>query len=451
MSSRFPIQLFSLATTPLLILASALPAFGQVQQCGTRFSQSEGVQAWVQQQAGAYQLPNGVVAPSAASRGTARIVMLSFHVVRRSDGSGGIAPAQLAQTLIDANRDFAAVGIEFCLSPSIDYIDDDDLFSIDSFAELDLVRSTNVVPGMINVYFTDRVDVGWGNICGYASFTFSNVQGIVMNNTCTGTAQYPSIFTHELGHYFDLFHTHEPFFGIECPDGSNCSVAGDLLCDTPADPQLSYATVPNSCNYSGSELGPCQTPGLAYSPDTHNFMAYGRPTCNDSFTVEQRTKALATLLNLRFDLVQPFCSAGVFQSCFAVQPNSTGQTSIISVSGSGVAADNNLTLLTTHLPPSVFGYYLNGRSLSTGVTPPGSQGVLCLSGALGRYNRASEIGFTGANGEISLALNLTQTPSASGMASIIGGETWVFQLWHRDMLAGVSTSNFSPAISVGFL
>ncbi len=377
--------------------------------------------------------------------------MLSFHVVRRSNGSGGISQAQLDQTFLDANAGFASVGIEFCLAPTIDYIDDDALYAIDSFTELDLVRSTNVDPGMINVYFTSRVDVGWGDICGYSSFTFSSVQGIVMNNQCTGIAWDPSTISHELGHYFDLFHTHETFYGQECPDGSNCSVAGDLLCDTPADPQMSRQDVSAQCSYLGSAVGSCQSPGLPYSPDTRNFMAYGKPQCLNSFTPQQQTKALATLINLRFDLIQPFCSAGVFVHCTPAHVNSTGQASSISVSGSGVATDNNLTLLTTGLPHNVFGYFLNGRALVAPSTPSGSLGFLCLGGSLGRYNHGSEVGFTGTSGQISLTLDLTQTPSALGTVSVLGGETWVFQLWHRDTVLGAPTSNFSTAISVGFL
>lgn len=36
--------------------------------------------------------------------------------------------------------------------------------------------------------------------------------------------------------------------------GSNCASAGDLLCDTPADPGLSETTVDTSCQYTGTAV-----------------------------------------------------------------------------------------------------------------------------------------------------------------------------------------------------
>jgi hypothetical protein len=86
-------------------------------------------------------------------------------------------------------------------------------------------------------------------------------------------------------------------------DGSNCDVAGDLLCDTPADPRLSSSTVTDfpECLYIGGENGPCPGDG-PFAPDTSNLMSYSRKRCRDNFTAQQDTRALATLINLRPEL-----------------------------------------------------------------------------------------------------------------------------------------------------
>ena len=112
----------------------------------------------------------------------------------------------------------------------IDYIDSDFFyFSISGTSDINLMRTTNTVPNTINIYFTENLP----GLCGISSFTFSSVQGIAMANSCAGLPTNPSTFSHELGHDFDLFHTHEPFYGDECVNGSNCATAGDLVSDTP--------------------------------------------------------------------------------------------------------------------------------------------------------------------------------------------------------------------------
>jgi len=51
-------------------------------------------------------------------------------------------------------------------------------------------------------------------------------------------------------------------------NGSNCSVAGDLICDTPATPNT--RDLANDCIYSGTERDPN---GQLYNPDVTNVMA----------------------------------------------------------------------------------------------------------------------------------------------------------------------------------
>ena len=241
--------------------------------------------------------------------GGTEYVPLTFHIVQMTDGTGGIQPFQLDQALIDANTAFTGSGIQFCWDETPLYIDDTNFYEgIDTLAELNALRSTNPVPDTINIYFTSHVETEGGVWAGMSSFPTDPVQGIVMDNLYSGLSSRPSTFPHELGHYFYLFHTHQDFI-LECVDGSNCLIAGDLLCDTPADPRLGSFNVDvfPSCAYIGSETPPCDSNAF-YNPDTRNLMSYSRSLCRDNFTTQQIQRMQNSLIVDRPELQNPSCS-----------------------------------------------------------------------------------------------------------------------------------------------
>lgn len=131
--------------------------------------------------------------------------------------------------------------------------------------------------------------------------------------------------------------------------------------------------------------------------------------------------------------------------------NSTQRTSGIAALGSALVATNDVTLLAYDLPNQAFGFFLASRTQGAVNQPGGSQGVLCLSGAIGRYVGPGQIRNSGTRGLFSLALDLAATPTPTGLVSIASGETWNFQAWHRDNVSGAATSNFTGAVAVQFL
>ncbi len=78
--------------------------------------------------------------------------------------------------------------------------------------------------------------------------------------------------------------------------------------------------------------------------------------------------------------------------------------------------------------------------------PGGSQGTLCLGGAIGRLTQY--VMNSGAGGRFSARIDLGDLPAPLGSA-VDPGETWHFQAWFRDHNPG-PTSNFSDAVSVPF-
>jgi hypothetical protein len=310
---RLPIPAALGAAWPLLFTvgAAAQPAPPTI-ECGLTMTRAEAAMAWQLHLAGAY-------IPPAHPRGVC-IVPLTIHIVRSSSGTGGLAQQWANQCIVDANLLFAPAGIQFVQPGPTRFIDSNLFYSgINTLAQINQLRQTDPVPNTINIYFTEHLAYEAGALCGISSFTFSSVQGIAMNNNCTPRSGNHSTFTHELGHYFDLFHTHEPAFGIECTSGANCATAGDLICDTPADPTLS-SVVNSLCAYIGAAPPPC--PGdPPYNPDTRNVMSYARHTCRNHFSAGQDTRALATLLNLRPEL---HCEPGTIWVDFSYSGTETG-------------------------------------------------------------------------------------------------------------------------------
>ncbi len=143
-----------------------------------------------------------------------------------------------------------------------------------------------------------------------------------------------------------------------------------------------------------------------------------------------------------FELGVPYCSPTV--------ANSTGAPGVISAEGSLVASMNNLVLSATSLPSSSFGFFITSRMRGFVANPAGSQGNLCLSGAIGRYVGPGQIQQSNAGGEFSLTLNLSQTPTPTGLVNVLPGETWNFQAWYRDSVSGMPTSNFTNGRELTF-
>ncbi|MEM1452011.1 MAG: hypothetical protein AAGI22_23080 [Planctomycetota bacterium] len=134
----------------------------------------------------------------------------------------------------------------------------------------------------------------------------------------------------------------------------------------------------------------------------------------------------------------------------SANPNSTGTTSKISAVGSASVADNSVTLFASDLPLNATTYFLTSMTQDFVMNPGGSQGNLCVGGAIGRYVGPGQVLNSGAAGEASLVLDLTQTPQPTGFVSIQPGETWNFQGWHRDSLMGSATSNFTDGLEILF-
>jgi hypothetical protein len=142
--------------------------------------------------------------------------------------------------------------------------------------------------------------------------------------------------------------------------------------------------------------------------------------------------------------VQVFSPAIGTTYCNPANNNVSGGPATITAVGTHLLASPRVTAIVAHgMPEQTFGYFLVGAGANS-VTPPGSNGVLCLGGAIGRYSLL--IHNTTRTENMGIILDRSALPLNPARA-ILPGETWRFQAWFRD---GAS-SNFSDAVAVRFL
>ena len=150
----------------------------------------------------------------------------------------------------------------------------------------------------------------------------------------------------------------------------------------------------------------------------------------------------------------PFCSPA--------NPNSTGQSTLMTAASTS-ATPTGIRLEASQGPPNQFAYFLTGTSASD----PGivlSQGMLCLTigggNAIGRYNVPgtgfNSIGRFDASGVLQNQVGTSSTGQGydipvtipiAGSPQIMTGQTWHYQLWHRE---SGGFANFSNGLTINY-
>ena len=272
------------------------------------------------------------------------IIPYISHIITRADGTGGISIQKINEGIQYANDFFKNLNIEFKEYQSPNYINSDRFYDF-IMSEEYLITDTHEVDQVLNLYFANSIsNSNGGTYCGYAYFPDPNnlendLDRIFMDTHCMGG--FPeTTFVHEIGHYLDLFHTHENYRGNEYVNGSNCSTAGDLICDTPADPQLSYSKVDFDCNYTAAET---DVNGDYYTPNTNNVMSYSRHHCRTELTPMQLEKARFTAENYRIDLKEiPTINQSPYNGIAQVVPG-TVEMEFYDLGGQGVSYNDKDT------------------------------------------------------------------------------------------------------------
>jgi hypothetical protein len=250
---------------------------------------------------------------------------LAIHIVRYSNGSGGILQGDLDQKIEDLNSYMAQALFEF-YSFTTDYINSDQYANIENMTEANNLRSINSLDCCINIYFVPQ-----SFAFGISSFSdriqpLTGIQGIIIQNISPATT-----LPHEMGHYFDLLHTYEAYFGYEniARSGAcmNCTYKGDLLCSTNADDYDSNvgSNITSNCQYNPPVIKPDGCGQINYNPLTNNMMiTQQKDNCRTTFTQQQEDRMNETLILFRSDLLLN----GIFLKNMTASDNSGGMLHI---------------------------------------------------------------------------------------------------------------------------
>ncbi|MDG1983907.1 MAG: hypothetical protein P8M11_05020, partial [Planctomycetota bacterium] len=141
------------------------------------------------------------------------------------------------------------------------------------------------------------------------------------------------------------------------------------------------------------------------------------------------------------------CEALGVTYCAPATPNSTGVPGEVSILGSIDVVTNDFKVSARSLPRNSLGYFLASTTAGSISPIPGSVGTLCVAGNIGRGVGGGVLS-AGSTGTMIGAVDLLTMPQPTGAVAVQAGETWRFQLWHRDVPP--LNSNFTDAVSVTF-
>lgn len=267
---------------PLSALAAVLPALLPLvlaaQSNGIRCNSASSVSPAILRAAQGYE----------SARGSTRYVKIKVIIASQIGPGGDATTPSIVQRDIDGMNELFAennTSIQFELCGPVQVVDNNALYAL-----------WNLDPALMNPYYEP----------GYITLVYSaslpmNIGGLAMGDIVFLVGQGSiQIAAHELGHVLGLMHTHDTVFGAELVDGSNCAMAGDLICDTPADPNLYLPDMMNyaSCTYIGTAL---DANGDAYQPSTTNIMSYA-PCVLSTFAPGQAQVMQYVLDNVKTNL-----------------------------------------------------------------------------------------------------------------------------------------------------
>ena len=263
--------------------------------------------------------------------GTVFTIPVVFHVLHLGVGTNSDISETLIQEAVDQlNADFrnstdgADVEIEFCLAKrdpfgnSTNGIVKYDASNEPYYAALGMAQDLNEIDlksdtrwpntDYINIWVVHDIanNSNGANLAGYATFpgTAADLDGIVLRYDVVGNTGNGKVISHEMGHFFQLYHTFEteglggcsPNAPCDADPSNNdteicCRNTGDRCCDTPSHQETfgCPTSIANPCE-------PNEIDALA------NHMSYTDNSCRILFTDDQATRMRSALTELRTPL-----------------------------------------------------------------------------------------------------------------------------------------------------
>lgn len=211
------------------------------------------------------------------------------HVVKNEGDSLGVEIDSLFAVMDRVNDLFKPICVSFNIC-QLDTIENWQYDSVQTF-EWDEMQVLYHQQRRINIFWVSQFDFE-DELCGVTQFGgIGNTENgglLMMKGDCVNEFA----IAHELGYFFGVPYT----FGDgeerteELVRGENCTEAGDLICDTPADPYIlgrdvtTYVDEGNNCRFINQERDGAND---WYTPHVANIMSYYPDACKCDFSDEQ--------------------------------------------------------------------------------------------------------------------------------------------------------------------
>ncbi|MBN1116458.1 MAG: hypothetical protein JXA77_04610 [Bacteroidales bacterium] len=207
-------------------------------------------------------------------------IPIYVFVTNNARGEAAIEESVITSAIVDVNPYFEPIGINFELK-EIKYIPEYP-YGVQPDFDGDIeVKVKYEIESVLNLFLVDTILVDGAT--AYYGFTFFPVD--TTNNSIFLDKDFVTSknLATQIGHFLGLLSTYDIVAGIELVDSSNCSGAGDMICDTWADPGI-LGMVNGDCEYTGWTKDPNAD---WYVPSVANFMTDGPDYCKCIFTNEQ--------------------------------------------------------------------------------------------------------------------------------------------------------------------
>jgi hypothetical protein len=220
---------------------------------------------------------------------------IAFYIIKDSLNNNGVTTGQVDAAIVMLNTAFKPINLQFHVC-SINYISNYQFDVLRSTNEAELTGS-NYTKDVINIYLASFIfDQFQNSAKGYSYMPASEKDFIFLDKAYINGSE----LLHQMGHLFNLYHTHESIFGNvkEKVARVGCDITGDLCCDTEADPNL-FGVVSLNCLYTGISK---DLDNVVYSPSVKNIMSNSIDACRCYFTQTQFLRIIYAVENLKQNL-----------------------------------------------------------------------------------------------------------------------------------------------------
>ncbi|MBK9735376.1 MAG: T9SS type A sorting domain-containing protein [Saprospiraceae bacterium] len=224
-------------------------------------------------------------------------IPIKFHITANTDGTGRLETVHVLNQLCILNQDYEKSNMVFYIYEGINFINQTNIYQNPGLNPNAVQAKKN--NRAVNVFITENANTQEGSIGTVLGFYSPQGDYIIIRKK--ELADQSNILSHEIGHFFNLRHTFYGWEGVpydktkhgetvtfntvpggiegiavELVNGSNCTTAADLICDTP--PDYNFGLTAGNCVFNkivfdknGDKVVPMKNNQMSYFSNCDTF------------------------------------------------------------------------------------------------------------------------------------------------------------------------------------